>query len=493
MFEKMATSIPARFGIFAILAFTLVSVVSCYMLQGDIIETYYFGRDFALFYPKHPPVTFWFAGALLRVLPSEALLVVSPIIAYSGYVFIAYLGWKFSEYYLTDLRSRALVVVSICLALFSKQIWFTPDLMAIVLSSLMLWYFYLAIKKDQLTHWLLFALCALLFFFSKYQAIISFIALFATMVLTEQGRSRFRSPRFWAIVVLCAAVLIPYLIYMFTRDVSSLDYAQNTAKKFKDFSVTKGLVTPLSVAFLPVLLALVFFSKDKIKQGFCAYKQEAKKGSFDTVFLLINSFGFLFIWGIFCAVFNHKLQTRFTIQNIIPFTILFFLIFQTSITAIKDKHLKVTLTVLISVAFIVFAAKTIKLNRWTQVEQREQAYEQIKKEIPQSIDYIVSNNRSYDTDTLYVAFDEKPRVRIFSYIAEDTVYDEVEGKTVILLWKGDKDPEWVARFKARYPALSAVHRISLKGEKDSLLGVIPVKSKAFVVSYAYMTSDKPSK
>lgn len=487
MFERVTAFIPLKIGLISIFLLTVLSVISCYMLQADIIETFYFGRDFVFFYPKHPPVAFWFAGAVLAVFPSKLLLLVSPVITYTGYLLVSYLGWKLSLYYFKDIRIKALVPVSICLALFTKQIWFTPDFFALVLSSLMLYFFYLSLKSDHFFYWLIFALCALLFFFSKYQAVVSFIALFITMIMTKLGRSRFRSKKFWFIVGLGFIVLLPYVVIMFNENANSLNYAHDTAKKFKDFSFVEALLTPLSVAFLPVALALIFFSKIKILLGFKAYLNELKIGSFDAVFLLINSIGFLFIWILFCAFFNHAMQTRFTIQNIIPFTILFFLFFQSAILAIKDKPLKLTLSILIVTTLLAFTVKIIKQNRWNQLEQREQAYLELKKVIPQPVDYIVSKGRSYDTDTFYMAFKEKPFVRIIDYSSEQIISDEINNKNVILLWKQVETPAWVNQFIAKNPGFIMGEPILVKGEKEKILG-IAVKHKNFSIGYAYKTT-----
>ena len=476
--------IPQKLAITSIILIVVITILSDFLLKGDIIETLYLGKDLSLFYSKHPPVTFWLTNPLIHNIPSDILLAASTLILYSGYALISYIGWRLARVYFTDKRVLALVPTAIALSLFSKYIYFTPDFMAILLSSLCLWLLYYSITTDRLIYWLSFCFCALLFFFSKYQAIVSFVAFLMTLILTPLGRERLQSKNFWLIVVIGASLIIPYSLFVIFQDVSSFSYAKTGAGMDTHFNLFKGLTTPFAVAFLPILLGIIFFSKEKIAIGWNQYIEKAKAWSFETSFILINSIGFLLSWIIFCIIFNHELQTRFTIQNIIPFTILFFSILLPLTTSLSSAKIKITIGILISLSTLVFGIKAFKQNNWTDLEVRRQAYSFISKDIGQPIDYILLDYRSFDR--FYLAFDEKPYVRILDYTATDDVIREIDGKTSILLWKKDQDMDWVDQFKQHYPKISQPKSITLRSKDKELMG-IPLPESKFEIYYAYIS------
>lgn len=485
--NKTKSFLPWSVIFVSVVAAIALTVAGDYLLKGDIVETLHMGRDMQIFYPKHPPVTFWFSGFLLALFSTDILLFVTMVTLYTGYAFVVYMSWRFSSLYFSQFRTKVIVSAAIGLSLFAKYIYFTPDFAMLVLTSPVLWFFYRAIKFDYLRDWLLVAILSLLLFFSKYQAVVTLTTMFLVMVSTEHGRRRFRSMHFWLAVLLCAAVLVPYVVHMLTGEIKAVSYARAGAGMADSFHLGGAFSSIPSVAFLPILLAIVFFSRQHLEEGWKNFKSELKGWSFEVSFLVINSVGYWLVWFVFCLIFQHELQARFLILNIIPLTLLFTLIFKPSIERIGDKGIKATFAILVPVGVLAFAENVYRDNNWQETNLYQQASDVIHRDIGRPVDYIVEGYRSFDN--FYLSFPEKPRFRTLTYLDEKEAVEEVKEGTVLFLWRlsDGKNPEWVQRIRSSMPQLSSVRSVRLKTEKSKLLGV-SFKEASLEFFYAFSSS-----
>lgn len=487
MFARTISFIPWYLVGAAILFVLLATVAGNYLLKGDIVETFHMGRELSLFYPKHPPVSFWLAGGVLQLVPMDLLLPVGTLILYSGYGFVAYMAWKFSRLYFDDDRICALVSFAVGLSVFTKFIYLTPDFMVLILSPLLIWSFYKAVTEDALKDWLWVAVLTLLLFFSKYQAIITFVTLALVLVLTSQGRAAFRSRHFWCAVAVVLALVGPYLGYLLFQEVAALSYAQTGAGMQKAFHLKGALLAPLAVAFLPLILCIIFPSLKKIKAGCCGFWGDLRAGSFNTAFLLINSLGYWGVWFVFCVVFEHELQSRFLIMNAIFFNILVFVWAKPLVSELSDRKLRVSLSVLTVLSATAFVVNVYKDNNWQESRLFDAAYQQIQQQVGEDVDYMVVNHRALDT--FYASFNEKPRFIVMDYADKNAIYTEMAGQTVLFMWreKDGAESDWIAELRGRYPELSPVYTLDLQANGNQILGV-RLKDARFHIHYMYMAS-----
>ncbi|MCV6611579.1 MAG: glycosyltransferase family 39 protein [Amphritea sp.] len=487
MFIRTISYIPWYLVGITMLVVLFATLAGDYLLKGDIIETFHMGRELSLFYPKHPPVTFWLTGGVLQLVPMDLLLPAATLILYAGYAFVAYMAWKFSRLYFDDDRICVLISFAVGLSLFTKFIYLTPDYMVLVLSPLLAWSFYKAVTEDRLWDWLWVAVLALLLFFSKYQAVVTFCTLALVLLLTAQGRACFRSKHFWYAVTVVLAVVGPYLAHLLQQEVAAVSYAQSGAGMQKVFHLKGAWSAPLAAAFLPLLFCIIFFSFKKLRVGFCAFFADLKAGSFNIAFLLINSIGYWGVWLVFCVAFEHELQSRFIIMNVIFFNILIFIWAKPLISTLSDRKLRLTIGTLTVLSAAAFVINVYKDNNWQEVGLFETAYSQIRQEVGEEIDYMVVNHRALDT--FYTAFDEKPRFIVMDYADKAAIYSEMSGQTVLFMWreKDGPEPDWIAELQARYPQLSAMHTVDLQAQGNRVLGV-RFRDAKFHIHYMYLLS-----
>lgn len=470
-----------RIALPTIFLFVVLSAVFIFIKivpHGDVYETFYMARDFSLSYPKHPPITFWIVGVLLRMVPNYLLIPMAMIVSYLVIVCIVILTWKLAQEFF-DKNVAYIATFSVMFSLFSRtNISLTPDLFQLLFGTLTVTCSYYVLKNGTWKYWILFVLFALLAFFSKYHTLITIAASGLPFILTECGRKRLRSKKAIVSGVIFFTIVASYLLYASTHHYTSLLYSSNYINRFSGFKVFISAIITCSV--FPIMLLCLFYNKRLIIKSLKTIKS---RNSFDTVFLLSNSVGFLTTLLMVSFVTIHKASTRYTASNtvfIILATIyLFYYAFEN--IDISSKKFKYIIHVLLFTIVIGVALFFFMDNRGDYRDLRVRFVKEIRTNVQKNVDYLI-----YDEglcNQTYTLFSEKPHVIDVQYTSQEEMAKAVRNKTFILIWNPNSGiPQWVKDLQVSYPQMVIASPIFLDSEQKFIMGL---KRTRYTLDFQY--------
>lgn len=464
----------------------LVSSALFYLLKIDILETIYMGQVFSWSYLKHPPLSFWFAGRLLN-LPQELILPAATFILYGIYLMITWISYQFSQTIFNNEQLSRFVAFSTFVSLYIKHIDFTPDIAIVLISSLTFLYFYRAFKWNKTSDWALLTVLMIACVLAKYQTLIMFAAMGIGVLCSKLGRERLFSQKALVAILVFTAAIGLFAYYLFTAQSSSLGYAAAVLGTFK-FGGT--FTRPLAVAFVPILFCLVFFAKPLFKESYQHSKSWIKEGSFEVRFLLFNTIAFFLIWLALCFLFDRRLQTRFMMQNIIVFNLLFCWLLWPSIRTLISNSKKINYFgfTLIGLMMLIRLGDQIHDNNWQAFSEFDKVVAEIHKHTKQPVDVIVQTRRSFDQ--MYLNFDEQPEVVRADSISTDDLMKKLHSASFILLWESDSGmPEWVTPIQKAFPNLQISDVIHKESPTKSWMG-IPLNPHKQNIQFAYLPPSR---
>ncbi len=462
----------------------ILSSLTMYLLKGDVIETMHMGREFAFSYPKHPPLTFWLAGSILKTLPINIMVPVLSVLLYIVYFVIIQSSLKFSRYFLEDAKTISMVGISVFVSLFVKHIDFTPDIIITLLSSLVIVSSYEVIKHDKWQNWIALVTFALLAFLTKYQSVVLFAGVALSFLLTKEGCQRLFSKKAFVCSVIFLLLASLYMLYIYTQQTTAVSYA---AHRIGNFSFIAPLFTPLAATFVPLVFLLFFFTKSGIVKSFTNFKNRLHTWDFTLVFLLSNTIGFLLVFMIFGYVFEHKVQTRFIFQNIIAFAVLFVYLIEPLIISVSKKKLVFFQVFVVTFAMLAYTFDNIKDNRSILKKKLDVIALKVESSANQPIEYVIQNGR--ELDVLYASLKAKPFYLRNDQMSYANLLRSINGKNFVLVWENSVNPpKWVVKLQKDFPNLEIGEAISLNSQQRKFFG-IKLKMHNISIGYAYLNNE----
>jgi hypothetical protein len=252
-----------------VLCWTVFATVTHGAVHHDMAEAWAWGKEPALGYYKHPPVSAWIAYAWFGVFPRTSFFFY--LLAETNAALGLLGAWMIAARVLAA-PERAASLAMLCL---------TPlyNLYALkynantVLLSLWPWTAYAAIRAVETRRivWgVAFGVMAALSMLAKYYSGLLLVSCLAAALLHPNARAFFRSPAPYVAVLVGAALISPHVHWMATNGFQTLEYAAATTRHKFSANLLRGLSAPVQAfAFhaIPVA-ALLWALEPKQRAGF---------------------------------------------------------------------------------------------------------------------------------------------------------------------------------------------------------------------------------
>ncbi|MDQ8040178.1 MAG: glycosyltransferase family 39 protein, partial [Rickettsiella sp.] len=262
---KKTLNLQQIFWLIALLQLCLWSFLPVFIrhsIGNDLIEALSWGRQFEWGYDKNP----FLPGLMAHI---------GGLFGHNGWgiyciqqLFILLGIWsvKLLTLELTDNHAYAFIAATVLLLCASYNIEvqiYNDNYILQGLLPLSALFFYRALKNDNLKQWLFSATILGLATLAKYSAII-FIPIYALyLLLSPQRKKIFFSIKPYLALLLYSLILLPNLIWLYSRDYNALIYAFFTRGLLQELSYLQYLNNNLSflvislIQMLPALLALL--------------------------------------------------------------------------------------------------------------------------------------------------------------------------------------------------------------------------------------------
>lgn len=229
-------------------------------LHPDTLQIVFWGRQWQLGYPKHPPLASWLLGAIVR--PGFAPIFVILTLAAACIVITAGFVWAAARLYAPPrvaATAVAFYLASPAATFFAVQVNHNSLLIPFWAATL---YFALRFFKTRRTSdALLLGLCAGLGAITKYEMFFLLAALLALAIAEPLYRPLFRRGAAWLAGLVFLAVCAPHLFWLVRHTNQSLTYALDSRpiEGWSDLleSLNNALIGHLILALGPTLGYLV--------------------------------------------------------------------------------------------------------------------------------------------------------------------------------------------------------------------------------------------
>lgn len=229
-------------------------------LHSDTLEAAYWGRDWALGYAKHPPVTTWLIDLMLRTgLPRIfALMLLSQMTVLVASFFI----WKIARRYAS--RETATLAVLLYLVSPASTIYAVQLNHNSMLAPFCAGVLYFGLEYLEERRWgdaVGLAVAAGLGALTKYEILFVLVALVVIAIAVERFRAAFFHPASYVCIALFLLILAPHIWWLDANRWPSLARAMGTEKVSSmaalNTSAINGVVGIFTLFAVPIILLAV--------------------------------------------------------------------------------------------------------------------------------------------------------------------------------------------------------------------------------------------
>jgi 4-amino-4-deoxy-L-arabinose transferase-like glycosyltransferase len=207
---------------------TALPALLSHNLQLDLVEDLALGREWQLGYWKHPPLPWWAADAIYRLLGDvHAVYLLGPLVA----VACIYVVWLLGRDIVGGFPSLIAVLALEGIHFFNFSVpKFAHDQMQLPFWALTGFFLYRAFTRAGLVYWMLAGAALALCFWSKYAAfaLAGSIALF--MLFDPAARRTLRRPGPWLMALVFVVVIAPNLVWLVDAGFMPFRYVDARAK-----------------------------------------------------------------------------------------------------------------------------------------------------------------------------------------------------------------------------------------------------------------------
>ncbi len=239
--------------VFQVLLWTVGPALLVGNLHGDTLEAAYWGREWALGYSKHPPVTTWAIDLVLRsgMPPILGLMALSQLTVAAA----AWYLWRTIRLYASPETASLGVLMylaSPAATFYAVQINHNSMLSPFLAATAFYGLRYLEERrwKDALA----LGVAAGLGLWTKYEIFFLLAALVALAALIERYRGAFASPASYASVALFAVVVSPHVWWLSENDWTSVFHAVD-ANKVRDVAGLEASAQNLIIGVFALCVA----------------------------------------------------------------------------------------------------------------------------------------------------------------------------------------------------------------------------------------------
>lgn len=261
-------------------------------IMHDVAEGITWGWQWQLGYDKHPPLAAWLCALFTNLFSTVGWPVY--LLAQIAVVIAFWAVWRLALRITSPLYALISVFSLEGIVCFNAAATkFTPDTIQTPIWAVMILLFYITLKEKKLWQWVLLGVLAGIAVWSKYQAPILFISMFACMLITQQGRDCFKQLGPYLTAITCLVVITPHIVWAYHYHFPEISYMLN--------STTGKLHSSHELPIIHYLSMPLMFTLNQV--GVCtgliimfipfyfAKKENSTVSQFDKTFLCIMALG----------------------------------------------------------------------------------------------------------------------------------------------------------------------------------------------------------
>jgi len=229
-------------------------------IHYDMSEQFVLGRELALGYDKHPPLTMLIVQLWFAVFPAADWAYY--LLAMVNVAIALWIIWRLSARFLDgDKRALGLVLMTFVPFFNFHALKFNPNTILMPLWAATTLAFLRSFETRRPIDAALAGLCAAAAMYGKYWSVILLLGLVIAALADPRRRDYFRSPAPWITVMVGAAAIAPHVIWLFANDFAPFSYAVLVHGEASSESALQGALGYLlgSVAYVCVPLLVVIF------------------------------------------------------------------------------------------------------------------------------------------------------------------------------------------------------------------------------------------
>jgi len=216
----------ALFILLHLLAWTLAPILVRHNLPMDALEGATWGHQLQWGYDKNPFMNAWLTRLALFLGGSSGWMIYlfSQISVVTGFVAI----WQLAKKMVSPLFAVLSVVLLEGIQYFNfHAIDFNDNTLELSFWALTVLFFYQAITNKKLIYWCLVGLFAGLSMMVKYYTAMLLAPLFLFLIVNNNARKEFFSPRIYIGLIIFLLVITPHIIWLFAHNFVTIHYAFN--------------------------------------------------------------------------------------------------------------------------------------------------------------------------------------------------------------------------------------------------------------------------
>ena len=218
---------------FHLVVWTVLPILVCLNLQLDLVEDLALGKEWQLGYWKHPPLPWWAADLVYRIVGHvDAVYALGPL----AVVVCFYAVWLLAREVAGELEALVAVLTLEAIHFYNfSAVKFAHDQMQLPFWALTGLFFYRAITRKRTLDWLLAGAFLALAFWSKYAAFALAATLGLFLLFDPTARRAWRTPGPWLMALAFALVIAPNLWWLVDTGFLPLRYVDARAVAATDW------------------------------------------------------------------------------------------------------------------------------------------------------------------------------------------------------------------------------------------------------------------
>jgi 4-amino-4-deoxy-L-arabinose transferase-like glycosyltransferase len=218
---------------FHLVVWTILPILVCLNLQLDLVEGLALGKEWQLGYWKHPPLPWWAADLIYRIVGQvDAVYVLGPL----AVVVCFYAVWLLAREVTGELEALVVVLALEAIHFYNfSAVKFAHDQMQLPFWALTGLFFYRAIKRERALDWLLAGVFLALAFWSKYAAFALVATLGLFLLFDPNALRAWRTPGPWLMALAFLVVIAPNLWWLVDSGFMPLRYVDARAVAAADW------------------------------------------------------------------------------------------------------------------------------------------------------------------------------------------------------------------------------------------------------------------
>lgn len=322
---------------------------------------------------------------------------------------------------------------------------FNVNVVSLALWPMTVYYFYKALKTDNIMNWALAGFFAGLNMFNKYVSGVLLLCMLVFMFYDKNAREKFKKVGPYICAIVCFCVFLPHLMWLYKYDFFVMDYFLGRSSKagFESFPLLRHIIYPIRFLGAQILFSLAAILIYFIA-GAKAKKQNIDITNFDKNFLVCLGILPIIIMFLLSMIAGIKLKSMWGFPVLYMMGILLFKFFPKQLDEnIKAKMLKgvyiIMLLMSTALVMVILFNKSDKLH--LQTVEYAMKMENIFKQRAQDKQFKYVAGDVWWADNIALYAPSKPKPIIWGDIKKNPWFDERDfsksGALIVTAGKGE--------------------------------------------------------